>query len=264
MRSQGWSTIVLAIVGGKEQGLYGSSFLAAHLAAAGADIEGMFSVDRVGSSIAANGTPDRFTLRLFTEGIPDTETDSQHAIRLAFGGDDDGVSRQLGRFAVSVAENEHTDMRIRQIYRRDRVLGGSDQISFLRQGFPAARFAEPNENFAHEDTDVALVNGVQFGDLPAFLDFEFLARAARVCAAVTWSLSRGPAAPKNVFMNVSPVSNDTDLSWDAGTEPDLAGYEVVWRETSDEDWSHFIRVGNVTKAHLPLLSKDNEIGRAHV
>jgi hypothetical protein len=84
-----------------------------------------------------------------------------------------------------------------------------------------------------------------------------LARAARVCAAVTWSLSRGPAAPKNVFMNVSPVSNDTDLSWDAGTEPDLAGYEVVWRETSDEDWSHFIRVGNVTKAHLPLLSKDN-------
>jgi hypothetical protein len=252
------STIILATVDGKEQGLYGSSFQAAQLKAAGADVEGMFSVDRIGSSIAEDGTRDPFTLRLFSEGVPTAAASNQGAILQEAGGEDDSASRQLGRFAVSVAENIYTSMRIRHIYRRDRIAQSSDQVPYQQQSYPAARFAEANENFAHEDTDVAVVNGVQFGDLPEFLDYGYLARATRVCAAVIWSLSQGPATPKNVLMHITPLnSNDTNLSWDAGTDADLAGYEVVWRETSDEDWTRVIQVGNVTSAHLAHLSKDN-------
>jgi len=252
------STIVLATVDGKEQGLVGSAFQAAQFKAAGADIEGMFSVDRIGSSIAEDGTRDPFTLRLFSEGIPAAATPSQLTTLQQAGGEDDSDSRQLGRFAVSVAENIFTGMRIRHIYRRDRILQASDQVSYQQHGYPAARFAEANENFAHEDTNVAVANGVQLGDLPEFLDFGYLARATRVCAAVIWSLSQGPATPKNVLMHITPLnSNDTNLSWDPGSDADLASYQVLWRETSEEDWTRVIPVGNVTSAHLPHLSKDN-------
>src|SRR5262249_43691059 len=205
------STIVLATVDGKEQGLFGSAFQAAQFKAAGTDIEGMFSVDRIGSSIAEDGTRDPFTLRLFSEGIPTASTANQIATLQTVGGENDSASRQLGRFTISVAENLYTGMRIRHVYRRDRILGASDQVSYQQQSYPAARFAEANENFAHEATNVAVVNGVQSGDLPNFLDYGYLARATRVCAAVIWSLSQGPATPKNVLMHIAPLnSNDTN------------------------------------------------------
>jgi len=217
----------------------------------------MFSDDIVGSSTADEGTRDPHTVRLFTEGVPTAETAQQGAIRRAVGGEVDGVSRQLGRFVQSVAENEETDMRIRIIYRRDRFLRASDHVSYLSQAYPAARFTEPNENFAHEHQDVRVENNVQFGDLIEFMDFEFLTRVAKVNAATFWSLANGPGTPKNVGILTQALTNTTDLVWDQGTEPDLAGYEVVWRETVDPDWTHVIRVGNVTSASFPHFSKDN-------
>lgn len=156
-----------------------------------------------------------------------------------------------------VAENSETDMRIRIIYRRDRFLRGSDHVSYLTQGYPAARFTEPNENFDHEHQDVRVENGVQFGDLPEFMDFAFLARVTKVNAATLYSLAEGPGTPKNVGVLTAALTNDTDLVWDANTDPDIDGYEVVWRETTDPDWTHAIPVGNVTSAHLPKFSKDN-------
>jgi hypothetical protein len=251
------ATIVFTAVAGEEQGLFGSAHQAAVYKAAGTDIQGMFSNDIVGSSTADDGMRDRHTIRLFAEGVPTAETAAQAAIRRAVGGEVDGVSRQLGRFVKSVAENDETDMRIRFIYRRDRFLRASDHVSYLNNGYPAARFTEPHENFDHEHQDTRVENGVQFGDLVEFLDFSFMTRVTKVNAAALWSLAIGPGTPKNLKVVTQALTNTTELVWTRGTEPDLAGYEVVWRETTAPDWTHVVPVGDVTTASFPHFSKDN-------
>ncbi len=253
------ATIVFTVVAGEEQGLYGSAYQAAQYKAAGADIQGMFTNDIVGSSIAQDGTKDAHEIRLFTEGLPTAATPSDIALTQAIGNENDGSSRQLGRFVKSVAENPQTGMNIWLINRRDRYLGSGDQISYLQQGYPAARFTEPNENFDHEHQDVRIENGVQFGDLASFLDFDYLAGVARVNAATVWSLAQGPGTPKNVHIHVPALSNSTALSWDPLPDADLAGYEVVWREMDDVDWNDVIPVGNVTSVSFPFFPKDNYV-----
>jgi hypothetical protein len=251
------ATIVFTAVAGEEQGLLGSAFQAAQYKAANTDIQGMFSDDIVGASTADDGTRDPFTIRLFTEGVPTAETAAQAAIRRAVGGEVDGPSRELGRFVLSVAQNAETSMRIRHIYRRDRFLRGSDHNSYLAQGYAAARFTEPNENFDHEHQDIRVENGVQIGDLIEFMDFAFLTRVVKVNAAAMWSLAQGPGTPKNVGILTQALTNATDLVWTANPDPDIEGYEVVWRETTEADWTHAIPVGNVTSASFPHFSKDN-------
>jgi hypothetical protein len=172
------------------------------------------------------------------------------------GGENDGPSRQLGRFVQSVAEHPFTGMRIRIIWRRDRFLRSSDHVSFLTLGYPAARFTEPRENFNHEHQDVRVVDGEQFGDLPEFCDFGYIARVTKVNAAALWSLAQGPGTPKGVGIQATVLTNASTLQWTRGAEPDLAGYEIVWRESTAPDWTHVIAVGDVTTATIDL-AKDN-------
>jgi hypothetical protein len=248
------ATIVFAAVAGEEQGLYGSDHMAQAYKDAGADIQAMFSNDIVGTGNAHDGTAaDPRTVRLFVEGVPTSETAAEGSIRKSVGGENDGPSRQLGRF---VGDLPQTGMRVRQIWRRDRYLRGSDHVSFLLRGYPAARFTEPRENFAHEHQNVRVENGVQYGDLIEFCDFAYIAGVARVNAAALWSLAQAPGTPKGVVIDTTQLTNETTLIWQAGTEPDLAGYEVVWRETTAADWTHTIAVGKVTTATIDL-SKDN-------
>jgi hypothetical protein len=253
---------VFATVAGEEQGLYGSTHMAAQMAAAGADVQGMFSNDIVGASQAWDGTqPDPFTVRLFVEGIPTNVTSNQIAIIQAVGGENDGVSRQLGRFVQEVAPPELTGMNIRLVWRRDRYLRASDHVSFQGQGYPAARFTEPRENFSHEHQNTQVVSGVQFGDLIQFVDFDYIARVTKVNAAALWALATAPGTPKNVQIHVTAPpglagTNTTTLTWNPSPEPSLAGYEVVMRETTSPDWTDTIDVGNVTTVTLDI-SKDN-------
>jgi hypothetical protein len=255
-------TLVFATVAGEEQGLYGSAHMAAQMKAAGADVQGMFSNDIVGASQAWDGTrPDPRTVRLFVEGIPTAVTPAQISVMQSVGGENDGMTHQLARFVTDVAPFSLTGMNIRVIWRRDRYLRGSDHISFQAQGYPAARFTEPRENFNHEHRDVAIINGVQFGDLPQFVDYDYTARVARVNGAALWALATNPATPKNLQIHTTPPAgfsgiNTTTLSWDANPEPDLAGYEVVMRETTSPDWTSAVGVGNVTTVTLNI-SKDN-------
>jgi Peptidase family M28 len=249
------ATIVFTAVAGEEQGLFGSAHQAQALAAAGADVQGMFTNDIVGSSTGDDGSRDPHTVRMFAEGVPTSETAAQASIRQAVGGENDSATRQLARFVLDVAPPA-TGMTVRMIYRRDRYLRGGDHISFLQQGYPAARFTEPMEDFAHQHQDVRVENGVQFGDLPQFCDFEYIARVARVNLATLWSLAQGPGTPKNCGILAAALTNSTTLRWDRGTDPDLAGYEVVWRETTDVRWTHVVPVGDVTTATIDL-SKDN-------
>jgi hypothetical protein len=255
-------TLVLATVAGEEQGLYGSAFMAKQMKAAGNDVQGMFSNDIVGASQAWDGTrPDPHTVRLFVEGIPTAVTPAQISILQATGGENDGVTHQLARFVTHVAPFSLTGINIRVIWRRDRYLRGSDHLSFQQQGYPAARLTEPRENFNHEHQDVRVANGVQFGDLPQFVDYDYTARVARVNGAALWALATNPSTPKNLQIHTAPPvgfpgTNLTTLGWDANPEADLAGYEVVMRETTAADWTSAIGVGNVTSVTLNI-SKDN-------
>jgi hypothetical protein len=255
-------TLVFATVAGEEQGLYGSTFMAAQMAAAGADVQGMFSNDIVGASQAWDGTrPDPHTLRLFAEGVPTAVTPTQIALMQAVGGENDGVSRQLARFVRDVAPSDLTDMNIRVIWRRDRYLRASDHVSFQGQGYPAARFTEPRENFNHEHQNTQVVNGVQLGDLIQFVDFDYIARVAKVNGATLWSLATAPGTPKNVLIHATAPPNfsginTTTLTWNANPESNLAGYEVVTRETTSPDWTNAIDVGSVTTVTLDI-AKDN-------
>ncbi|MDP9796705.1 hypothetical protein J2S43_005217 [Catenuloplanes nepalensis] len=243
------ATIVFAAVAGEEQGLYGAAHMAAQFKAAAADVQGMFTDDIVG---APNEPGGAHTVRLFAEGVPSSETPAQAATRQSVGGENDSPARQLARFASATGANAATGMDIRVVYRRDRYLRGGDQIPFLQQGYPAARFTEPREDFAHQHQDVRVVDGVQYGDLPEFCDFPYIARVARVNGAVLWSLARAPGTPKGATIVTSDLTNDTTLRW----QPGAPAYEVLWRETTDPDWTHAIPVGAATTATV-RLSKDN-------
>jgi Peptidase family M28 len=255
-------TVVFATVAGEEQGLYGSSFMAQQMKAAGNDVQGMFSNDIVGASQAWDGTrPDPHSLRLFVEGIPTAATPGQIALMQSVGGENDGATHQLARFVVESAPRDLTDMDIRVIWRRDRYLRGSDHLSFQKEGYPAARFTEPRENFDHEHQNTQVVNGVQFGDLIEFVDFDYAARVAKVNAAALWSLATAPSTPTGVQIHTTPPgtlsgTNITTLSWTANPETDVTGYEVVTRETTEADWTSAIGVGNVTTVALDI-AKDN-------
>jgi hypothetical protein len=256
-------TIVFAAVSGEEEGLFGSTFMAQQMAAVGNDVQGMFSNDIIGTGDAHDGTkPDPFTVRMFLEGIPTlTPTAAQISIMQAVGGENDGVSRQLGRYVNSVAPFNLTGMNIRLIWRRDRYLRASDHVSFQGQGYPAARFTEPRENFNHEHQNTQVVNGVQLGDLIQYVDFNFVARVTGVDAAALWALASSPSTPKGAQIHTNPPlnfagTNLTSLQWTANPEGNLTGYEVVMRETTDSDWTSAISVGNVTSVTLNI-SKDN-------
>ncbi|GAA2431756.1 M28 family metallopeptidase [Streptomyces macrosporus] len=250
------ATIVFAAVAGEEQGLYGARYMAGRFKEAGTDVQAMFTNDIVGSSTADDGTRDPYTVRLFAEGVPTAETEEQAAVRQSVGGENDSPSRQLARFVRDVASNGATGMDIRVVHRRDRYLRGGDHIAFLEQGYPAARFTEPAEDFAHQHQDVRVEGGKQYGDLPEFCDFAYIARVARVNGAVLWTLAQAPGTPTGARILTSELTNSTELVWDRGDEPDLAGYEVVWRETTEPEWTHVIEVGDTTR-HTVDLSKDN-------
>jgi len=250
------ATIVFTAVAGEEQGLYGSRHQAAQYRAAGVDVQGMFSNDIVGSPTAEDGKRDPRTIRLFVEGVPTAETPAEANVRRSVGGENDSSSRQLGRFVAGVTDLGPTGAKPRVIWRRDRYLRGSDHIGYLEQGYPAARFTEPAEDFAHQHQDVRVEDGKQYGDLPEFCDFEYIARVARTNLAAVWSLANSPGTPTGAKILTARLTNDTDLVWERGPEPDITGYEVVWRETTAPDWTHAIDVGDATSARI-AMSKDN-------
>jgi hypothetical protein len=142
------------------------------------------------------------------------------------------------------------------IFRLDRFLRGGDHLSFNREGFAAVRFTEFSEDYNHQHQSVRTENGVEYGDLLKFVDFDFVEHVARLNAATMASLASAPAPPANVKILTKQLENDTTLTWDPSAG--ASGYEVVWRSTSAPDWEHVQTVSSGTRAILQL-SKDNVI-----
>lgn len=251
------ATIVFMAVAGEEQGLLGATYYAQQAKQKQMDIEAMFTNDIIGGVTSYKSAADRQSVRVFSEGVPSDETKEEAGTRRSVGGENDSASRQLARFIKETADLYSPKFRVQMIYRRDRYGRGGDHIPFLEQGFSAVRFTEPHEDYTHQHQSVKIVDGKQYGDLPEFVDYEYVANVARINAASLAALALAPARPKNVGIVTGSLTNDTDLKWNANTDADLAGYEVVWRDTTSAVWTNSTFVGNATTYTAKEMSKDN-------
>lgn len=259
MSKEKWdATLVFMAVAGEEQGLFGSSHWARMAKEKNWNIAGMITNDIIGSSHAEDGRVDDTHVRLFAEGVPPLQQMSEAwRQQIKTGGENDSGARELARFIKTAGERYVPGMTVNIVYRKDRYLRGGDHSPFLEAGFPAVRMTEPNEDFRHQHQDIRKEGEVQFGDLPEFVDFNYVAQVARINAASLGALALAPAAPRGVEIETKELTNDTTLHWQANKEPDLAGYEVLWRDTTAPLWQHSVSTGNVTRFTVPKVSKDN-------
>lgn len=251
------ASIVFIAVAGEEQGLLGSTYFAEQALKDKVNIEAMFTNDIIGGVKTFLKAPDRNSVRVFAEGVPTNETEGQANLRRSVGGENDSPSRQLGRFIKEVADQYSPQFKVELIYRRDRYLRGGDHIPFLERGFSAVRFTEPHEDYDHQHQNVRTENGKFYGDTPEYVDFGYIANVTKINIAALASLALAPSVPKNVVIDTTRITNDTDLRWNENTEADLAGYEIVWRETTAPFWQHSKFVGNVVNYTMKGMSKDN-------
>ncbi len=252
------ATIIFLIVAGEEQGLYGSAHFAKMAKAQGWNIEAVLNNDIVGGDKSPGQDP--YTVRVFSEGIPVNATEAELKMIRAVGGENDGASRQLARYIASVSNVYMPTKEFHPlvVFRRDRYLRGGDHTSFNEQGFAAVRFTEYRENYNHQHQNVRTENGVEYGDLPQFVDFSYVANVARLNAATLASLASAPAPPAKVRILTKALVNDSTLVWEPSPGGLATGYLVLWRDTGAPDWEHSQVFGNVTQAIMPL-SKDNVI-----
>jgi hypothetical protein len=251
------ATLVFITVAAEEQGLLGAGHWARQARANNLNVAGMFTNDIIGSSRADDGRVDNKQVRLFAQSIPATKEMSDAVRQLvATGGENDSISRQLARHVKEQGERYVKGFKVSVIQRHDRYLRGGDHMPFLEQGYAALRFTEPNEDFSHQHQNLRTENGKVYGDLTDFVDYDYTAKVAKVNAAALATLALAPAAPAGVKVRTDKLVNDSTLVWQANPEPDVAGYRIVWRETTAAGWQGSKFVGNVTEATVNL-SKDN-------
>jgi hypothetical protein len=250
------ATIIFLTVAGEEQGLNGSHHFAQMAKSQGWDIEAALNNDIVGGDRSPQ--QDTSVVRVFSEGVPIAATDAELRQIRNLGGESDSASRQLARYISDVDRTYATGIKPMLIFRLDRYLRGGDHISFNEQGYAAVRFTEFREDFNHQHQNVRSENGVEFGDLPKFVNFDYVANVARLNAATLASLASAPAPPAKVRLLTAKLENDSTLSWDQPAGGRVASYEVMWRATTSPDWEHVQSVRNATSVTLPL-SKDNVI-----
>lgn len=257
------ATIIFMTVPGEEQGLLGAAYFAEQAKLTKMNIEAMFTNDIIGGVTTYKNSPDRKKVRVFSESIlsDKTEDDAKRIANYtgvaALGGENDFPSRQLARFIKEQSDRYLKDFSVWMIYRRDRYLRGGDHIPFLERGFTAVRITESNEDYAHQHQNIRTENGVFYGDTIEFVDFGYVANVTKVNMIALASLANAPAKPKNVGIVTKRLTNDTDLKWDANADADLAGYEVVWRDTTASVWTNSKFVGNVLTFTAKEMSKDN-------
>ena len=244
------ATLIFATYDSEEQGLFGSAHHAKALRAAGVDMQGDLNNDIVGASVGDRGEHNPNRLRIFSEALPAGAAPKRVNV---LGNEADSPSRELARYAHATGRAYLPGFDGEMIFRADRFLRGGDHESFNAAGFPAIRFTEPVETFAHQHQNVRVEGGVQYGDLQRYMDFDYLARVTRFNVAVLAALAAGPGRPAHAYVLTHDLTNDTSLSWTP--VPGAARYEVVRRLTTDADWTSTSDAGQATSTTLPY-SKD--------
>lgn len=259
------ATIVLMATSGEEQGLYGAKLHAADLVAAGADVRAVLNNDTIGDPTGVGDLDGSEEVRIFSEGLglDLVNLDDPAQLKAALyklrstGSESDSPSRQLARYINHVGKlHGELPVKPKLVFRPDRYLRGGDHTPFNQLGMPAVRFCEVYENYDHQHQDIRIENETQYGDLATFVDAQYLAGVTKLNTAVLVHLANAPSSPTNARIITADLSNDTTLRWTASPESEVAGYEVMWRKTTDYVWTKFKDVGNVTQATIDL-SKDN-------
>ncbi|HXE91558.1 MAG TPA: M20/M25/M40 family metallo-hydrolase [Terriglobales bacterium] len=254
------ATIVFMAVAGEEQGLFGSRYFARTAREKNLNLGGVLNNDIVGGNRTPGDTlQNRNLVRVFSEGIPLNATEQELRLIRATGGENDSASRQLARYIRDTARlylrGPFAPM---PVFRRDRYLRGGDHTPFNEFGYAAVRFTEFREDYNHQHQNPRTEKGIEYGDLPRFVDYEYVANVARLNAATLASLAAAPAPPANVRLLTKELENDSTLVWEPSPGGLATGYEVLWRSTTAPYWENVKPVGNVTRATLKM-SKDNVI-----
>ena len=250
------ATIIFVAVSGEEQGLLGSGYLAKKARQEGWQLEALLNNDIMGSN-NSNETNiiNNTRLRVFSEGLPAYELDKNAMSIRNLGLENDGKARQLARYVKEIGERYVDNLEVVLIYRNDRFLRGGDHTPFVQNGFAAVRITEMNENYNRQHQDVRTENGIQYGDLPEFIDKEYLRKNTAVNLATLANLAKAPAVPQAVKVDVKNLSNSTMLHWNPPISGKASGYYVLIRETTSSVWQKKIFT-NQSEITLPY-SKDN-------
>ncbi len=250
------ATIIFVAVTGEEQGLIGARHLAEKAKEQNWNIVAMLNNDMIGNSLSSGtNLRDNTQIRVFSETIPYLETEEEAKMRKAVSRDNDSPSRLLARYIKTVTEQYVDQLKVKLVYRNDRFLRGGDHTPFSQNGFTAVRFCEMNENFDHQHQDLRTENNIKYGDLPEFMDFDYLRKNTCSNLATLANLASSPKAPENVGIEVKKLSNSSTLIWSAPAGKEQYGYQILMRETSSSHWEKTFFVKD-TRAEIPY-SKDN-------
>ncbi|MCZ6760488.1 MAG: M28 family metallopeptidase [Gemmatimonadetes bacterium] len=255
-RSYG-ATVVYAALSGEEQGLFGGRTVARNAAERGWNIEGVLNNDMIGNIEGVNGRIDNTTARVFSDGVPPTETDQERRRRRFTGGEVDGVSRQLARYVDHIADLYLPSLDVMMIYRLDRFGRGGHHRPFADLGFPAVRIMETNENYTRQHQDIRNEDGIAYGDVIAGVNFEYAAKLTSLNIAALASLAWAPAQPEAAIV-CGAVQPHARMKWQPPEDTsNLAGYRVYWRLTDSPTWDFSRWVGNQTVHTFDGLVIDN-------
>ncbi|MBC7903634.1 MAG: M20/M25/M40 family metallo-hydrolase, partial [Gemmatimonadaceae bacterium] len=231
------ATIIFVGVSGEEQGLLGSGYMAERLKRDSVKVEAVLNNDIMGSNNSSEtNIIDNTRIRVFSEGLSAFETDKTAANVRQLGLENDGRSRQLARYVKETGERYVDNLEVVMIYRNDRFLRGGDHTPFVQRGFAAVRITEMNENYYHQHQDVRKENGIQYGDLPEFMDFEYLRKNTAMNLSNLGNLAKAPSMPLDVKLEVRRLTNYTILSWKPPFNGKVSGYYILMRETTSAFW----------------------------
>lgn len=248
--------IVYLGLSGEEQGLFGGKGFAAYAKKNNWEIIGVLNNDMIGNIEGVNGVIDNRTFRIFSEPTSVTETEKEISNRRFYGGEVDGISRQLARYIHKLTLEYMPEMNPMMVYRLDRFGRGGHHRPFNDLGFAGVRIMEAHENYNRQHQDLRVENGINYGDVIEGVNFEYANKLTAVNAITLASLAWAPAEPKNVRIG-GIVAPSTKLKWDKGTAKNIIGYKIYWRLTIASQWEFSRFVGNVDQFELEGIVIDN-------
>jgi hypothetical protein len=250
------ATIIFIAVSGEEQGLLGAAFMANKLKKEHKNVEAVLNNDIMGSNNSSEtNIIDNTRIRVFSEGLPSYELDKNAANIRQLGLENDGKARQLARYIKETGERYVDNLQVVMVYRNDRFLRGGDHTPYVINGYTAVRITEMNENYNHQHQDIRKENGVQYGDLTEFMDFEYLRKNTALNLCNLANLAKSPSMPQDVKVDVKKLDNYTVLSWNPPKAGKAKGFYVLMRETTSAVWQKKFFTSQ-TSIGLPY-SKDN-------
>ena len=250
------SSIVYTGLSGEEQGLFGGMYLAEKAISENWNIVGVLNNDMIGNIEGVDGVIDNQTFRIFSEPTPVTETEQQRRERRFFGGEVDGISRQLARYVEQMTHRYMPQMKPMMIYRLDRFGRGGHHRPFNDAGFAGIRIMEAHENYTRQHQDIREENGIKYGDVVEGVNFEYTAKLTAVNAIALAGIAWAPPQPKNVKIG-GAVQPSTTLAWEKLDDPVIAGYKIYWRETTAPQWQYSKFVGKTDSYMLKNVVIDN-------